>query len=203
MKLEEIAKLIRYSRCHRKDANLPRRDGVASSAEGRRAMTNHEHERAIDLITRRGVEDIAAPDTAWLESHLAAVLRVCRVRRACRESAGSFCGRWRSPPARRWWLSRRAECAHARWTIAGAASSRMVLIAVSFCLGVMSSTASRVAVVEVRRLGGRAVGLAERRSSHPASVVLVVACDRYRRLACWLSRSRIGTIGHAGAGEGA
>ena len=34
-------------------------------------MTSHEHERAIDIITRRGVEDIAATDAAWLESHLA------------------------------------------------------------------------------------------------------------------------------------
>ncbi len=45
-------------------------------------MTNHDHERAIDLITRRGVEDIAAPDSAWLESHLSHVRRMCRICRA-------------------------------------------------------------------------------------------------------------------------
>ena len=34
-------------------------------------MTNQEHERAIDIITRQGVDDIPARDTAWLETHLA------------------------------------------------------------------------------------------------------------------------------------
>ncbi len=34
-------------------------------------MTGHEHERAIDLITRNGVEETAAADAAWLDSHLA------------------------------------------------------------------------------------------------------------------------------------
>ena len=33
-------------------------------------MTNHDHERALDLIMRRGTEDIAPPDAAWLDSHL-------------------------------------------------------------------------------------------------------------------------------------
>ena len=46
-------------------------------------MTNHDHERALDLIMRRGPEDIAAPDADWLESHLAACSQ-------CAEYANDF-----------------------------------------------------------------------------------------------------------------
>ena len=31
-------------------------------------MTNHEHERALELIMRRGTEEVAAPDAAWLKN---------------------------------------------------------------------------------------------------------------------------------------
>ena len=34
-------------------------------------MTNQECRRAVDIITRQGVDDIPARDTAWLETHLA------------------------------------------------------------------------------------------------------------------------------------
>ncbi len=69
-----------HSPCHRKDQNLSRRDGIASRAEGRRPMTNHEHERAIDLITRRGVEDIAAPGCGLAGVAPGHVRRMCRIR---------------------------------------------------------------------------------------------------------------------------
>ena len=102
MKLEEIAQLIHIPRVHRKDQNLSRRDGIASRAEGRRPMTNREHERAIDLITRRGVEDIAAPDAAGWR-------RTWRPVRDCADYADDFgralascCGRLQSPPVQRW-----------------------------------------------------------------------------------------------------
>ena len=53
-------------------------------------MTNHEHERAIDLITRRGVEDIAAPDAGLAGVAPGAVLRVCGVRQGLVESTGQL-----------------------------------------------------------------------------------------------------------------
>ena len=34
-------------------------------------MTNHDHDRALELIMRRGTEDVAARDVDWLEAHLA------------------------------------------------------------------------------------------------------------------------------------
>ncbi len=113
MKLEEIAKLIRIPVATVKTQNLPRRDGVTSRAEGRHAMTNHEHERAIDIITRRGVEDIAAPDAAWLESHLVLCSECAEYARLV-ERPDSFCGRWRLLPARRWWLRHRQGYTHAQ-----------------------------------------------------------------------------------------
>ena len=35
-------------------------------------MSNHEHERALELIMRRGSEELAVRDLEWLNTHLAA-----------------------------------------------------------------------------------------------------------------------------------
>jgi len=103
-------------------------------------MTNHEHERAIDLIALRGLEDISAADEAWLESHLSQ----CG---GCTEYASLFQSTGQllrstaitaSPALVATTQARvRARAEHLREHRA-----RMVLIAVSFCIGVLSSTLS-------------------------------------------------------------
>jgi hypothetical protein len=103
-------------------------------------MTNHEHERAVDLITRRGVEDIAAVDAAWLELHLSQCSE-------CAEYAGLVEGTGQllrsvavtaNPTLVATTQARvRARAEHLREQ-----QARMVLIAVSFCIGVLSSTLS-------------------------------------------------------------
>ena len=103
-------------------------------------MTNHEHERAIDLITRRGVEDISAADVAWLESHLA-LCSECAEYASLSSSTGQLAalgGGHRQPGAggHHAGTGARARCAAAR------AAGAIVLIAVSFCIGVLSSTIS-------------------------------------------------------------
>ena len=42
-----------------------------------------DHERAIDLITRQGVEEIAVTDSAWLEAHLATCSDCAEYAEAC------------------------------------------------------------------------------------------------------------------------
>ena len=103
-------------------------------------MSNHEHERAIDIITRQGVDDVAARDTAWLESHLAQCSEcaeyaalVGSTRQLLRAVAVTA-----SPALVATTQARvRARAAHLREH-----QARVVLIAVSFCIGVLSSTAS-------------------------------------------------------------
>ena len=103
-------------------------------------MTNHEHERAIELITRRGVEDIAAPDTAWLESHLA-TCTACAEYAVLAESAGQLL-RSVAVTASPALVSATQARVHARAMYLHEQRSRMVLIAISFCIGAMSSALS-------------------------------------------------------------
>jgi hypothetical protein len=103
-------------------------------------MTNHEHERAIDLITRQGVDDIAAADTAWLESHLA----LCS---ECAEYAGLVAStgqllRSVAVTASPVLVATTQARVQARATQLRDHQARVVLIAVSFCIGVLSSTVS-------------------------------------------------------------
>ena len=103
-------------------------------------MTTHEHERAIDLITRRGTEDLAAADLGWLESHLA----TCE---ACEQYANDFDTTGRllratavtASPAL---VASTQARVRARAMYLHEQRSRMVLIAISFCLGAMSSAVS-------------------------------------------------------------
>jgi hypothetical protein len=103
-------------------------------------MTNHEHERAVDLVTRRGVEEISAADAAWLESHLAACAE-CAEFAGLVESTGQMLRSvavTASPALVATTQARvRARAEHLREQ-----QARMVLIAVSFCIGVLSSTLS-------------------------------------------------------------
>ncbi len=103
-------------------------------------MTNYEHERAIDLISRRGAEEIAAADAEWLQSHLA----MCS---ECSEYAGDFDNTGRllrsfaitASPAL---VSTTQARLRARALQLREQQTRMVLIAISFCIGAMSSAVS-------------------------------------------------------------
>ena len=103
-------------------------------------MTNHEHARAIDLITRRSAEDIAAPDTAWLESHVATCAN-CSEYAALAEGTGRLLRSVAVTASPALVMTTRARL-RARATYLHEQRSRMVLIAISFCIGAMSSALS-------------------------------------------------------------
>ena len=101
-------------------------------------MNGHEHERAIELISGREVEGIGQADAGWLELHLA----------ECEACAGYELAMTHAEQAMRSVTvmasaslveSTRARV-HARAQQLREQQARMVLIAVSFCLGVMTST---------------------------------------------------------------
>ncbi len=103
-------------------------------------MKNQDHDRAIDLITRRGTEDIAAPDSVWLESHLAGCSD-------CAQYASDFDHTGRllravSVTATRSLVTATQARVRERALYLQEQRSRMVLIAISFCLGVMTSAVS-------------------------------------------------------------
>ena len=125
-------------------------------------MTNHEHERAIDLITRRGVEDVAAADVAWLESHLA-VCSECAEYASLVQSTGELL-RSVAVTATPALVAVTQTRVHERAAQLREHQTRVVLIAVSFCIGVMSSTISAW-------LWWRFGGWAAERLSLPNSVV--------------------------------
>ena len=103
-------------------------------------MTNHEHERAIDLITRQGVETIAAPDVSWLESHLA-LCPECAEYASLFEHAGQLL-RSVAVSASPALVTTTQARVHARAAQLHEHQTRVVLIAASFCIGVLSSTLS-------------------------------------------------------------
>lgn len=103
-------------------------------------MTNHDHERAIELIARRGTEQLAVADVSWLESHL----HDCA---DCNDYAEAFASAARlmrttavmaSPALVLSTQSRVRARAHELEE----QRARMVLIAISFCLGALSSAVS-------------------------------------------------------------
>ncbi|MGD0929497.1 MAG: hypothetical protein ABR902_02495 [Candidatus Korobacteraceae bacterium] len=103
-------------------------------------MTAREHERALDLIMRRGTEEIATPEMAWLNSHLGECGE-------CARYADDFDNTGRmlravavtaSPSLVQATQTRvRARALHMQEQ-----RSRNVLLAISFCIGAMSSTMS-------------------------------------------------------------
>ncbi len=103
-------------------------------------MTNREHERAIDIVTRRGVEDVAAPDVAWLDSHLA-VCSECAEYASLVESAGQLL-RSVAITASPALVAVTQTRVHERAARLREHQARVILIAVSFSIGVMSSTLS-------------------------------------------------------------
>ena len=103
-------------------------------------MTNHEHERAIELIARRGTEDLAPTDLRWLDGHLDGCGR-------CAQFAQDFDNTGRMLRATAITASPSLVAStqarvRARAMYLAEQRSRTVLIAISFCLGAMSSAVS-------------------------------------------------------------
>jgi len=103
-------------------------------------MTNHEHERAIDIITQSGAEDIASADAAWLESHLA-ICSECAEYAKAFEQTGQLLRSVAVTASPALVMTTQARV-RARATYLQEQRSRMVLIAISFCIGAMSSALS-------------------------------------------------------------
>jgi anti-sigma factor RsiW len=103
-------------------------------------MTNREHDRALDFITRRGVEDIASADAAWLSSHLAACDQ-CAEYATLTDSTGRLLRSVAITASPALVAATQARL-RARVTHLQEQRSRMVLIAISFCIGALSSALS-------------------------------------------------------------
>jgi len=103
-------------------------------------MTNHEHERAVDLITLGGVEDIPSPDSAWLESHLALCSECAEYAKAF-EQTGQLLRSVAVTASPALVMTTQARV-RTRATYLQEQRFRMVLIAISFCIGAMSSAVS-------------------------------------------------------------
>ena len=103
-------------------------------------MTNYEHDRAVDLIMRRGVEDIAARDAAWLESHLSRCAD-CAEYAHLAEGTGELL-RSVAVTASPALVAATQARVRARAEELREHQARVFLVAVSFCIGVLSSTLS-------------------------------------------------------------
>jgi hypothetical protein len=103
-------------------------------------VIHHEHERAIELIARRGTEELATADLSWLESHLVACAE-------CNDYAEAFASaarlmRTTTIMASSALVATTQTRVRARAHELEEQRARMVLIALSFCLGALSSAAS-------------------------------------------------------------
>ncbi len=103
-------------------------------------MTDQNHDRALELIMRRGTEDIASRDVDWLNAHLESCA-------ACAAYADDFDQtghllRSVAVTATPSLVARTQQRVQARALYLQEQQSRMVLIAISFCLGVLSSVTS-------------------------------------------------------------
>jgi hypothetical protein len=119
-------------------------------------VTNHEHERAVDLITREGLDDITAGDAAWLQSHLA-LCPECAEYAGLFHSAGQFL-RSAAITASPALVATTQARVRAKAEQLREQQARVFLVAVSFCIGVLTSTASawlwwKVGSWVVERLG--------------------------------------------------
>jgi len=103
-------------------------------------MKNHEHERATELIARRGTEELTAADVSWLDTHLASCDECNEYARAF-ESAGRLV-RSTTIMASAGLVAGTQARVRARAQHMEEHRSRTVLIAMSFCLGALSSAFS-------------------------------------------------------------
>ena len=103
-------------------------------------MTNHDHERALELIMRRGTEDLPARDVEWLDAHLA-TCESCADYAMTFDNAGQLL-RSVAITAKPALVASTQARVRARAHQLEEQRARMVLIAISFCLGAISSAAS-------------------------------------------------------------
>jgi hypothetical protein len=103
-------------------------------------MTNHDHERALELIMRQGTEDIAARDADWLNAHMGECSQ-CGSYAEDFDRTGQLL-RTFAITATPSLVARTQERVHARALYLQEQRSRMVLITISFTLGVLSSVTS-------------------------------------------------------------
>ncbi len=103
-------------------------------------MTSRDHERAIDLISRRNVEGIHDSEASWLETHL----EECSSCSLYATSLSTASRVLRSMPvmASPSLVTTTQARLRARALQMRERESRMFLIGISFCLGMLSSTAS-------------------------------------------------------------
>jgi len=103
-------------------------------------MNGRDHERALELVMRHGTEELAGMDEAWLQAHLAECPE-------CAGFAGSFqqSGEWfrgGNIVATRNLVTTTQAQVRARALQLEEHRSRMVLIAIAFCLGMCTSAMS-------------------------------------------------------------
>jgi hypothetical protein len=103
-------------------------------------MTNRDHERALDLIMRRGAEEIAVRDENWLNAHLNACSDCARYADDF-DNTGKLL-RAVAVTATPSLVSATQRRVRERALYLQEQHSRMVLIAISLCIGAASSTAS-------------------------------------------------------------
>jgi anti-sigma factor RsiW len=103
-------------------------------------MTDQNHDRALELIMRRGTEDIASRDADWLNAHLESCV-ACAAYAEDFEQTGHLL-RSVAVTATPALVARTQQRVQARALYLQEQQSRMVLIAISFCLGVLSSVTS-------------------------------------------------------------
>jgi hypothetical protein len=101
-------------------------------------MNANEHGRAIDLITQREIEGISDGDVRWLESHLAPCAECASFEQAL--SGAGQAVRSVTVMASESLVQTTRLKVHARAAQLREQQARMVLIGVSFCLGVLTST---------------------------------------------------------------
>jgi hypothetical protein len=101
-------------------------------------VNGHEHDRAIDLLTRRDVEGIADDDSRWLEMHLQECEECASFDRAL--SGAEHALRSFNVMASASLVESTRSRVHARAQQLREHQARMALIGISFCLGVMTST---------------------------------------------------------------
>jgi len=101
-------------------------------------MNGTEHGRAIDLLTLRDIEGIADADAQWLEVHLQECEECAGFDRAM--SGAAHAVRSVTVMASASLVDATRARVHLRAEQLREQQSRMALIAVSFCLGVLTST---------------------------------------------------------------
>jgi len=101
-------------------------------------MSGNEHQRAIELITQSDVEGISAADAGWLAAHLAECRECSSFESALGEAERALQSFAVMAPVSLVETTRARV--HARAEQLREQQARVVLMSVSFCLGVLTST---------------------------------------------------------------